>query len=112
LWWRLRGEQLGVRFRREDPIGPYIADFSCRQRRLVIEADGGSHTDPERDCARDAWFIEHGWFVLRFGDDEITDTLDDVIEMIYMALDDELGVTELLNDGKPHRWCLTSGCLR
>ena len=112
LWWRLRGRQLGVRLRREDPIGPYIADFSCRERRIVIEANGDTHTDPDRDCARDAWFLANGWFVLRFGDDEITDTLDDVVDTIYKALDDPRGVMDLLNDAKPHRRCRPSGCLR
>jgi very-short-patch-repair endonuclease len=112
LWWRLRGGQLGVRFRREDPIGDYIADFSCRARRLVIEADGGTHTEPDRDCARDSWFLAQGWTVLRFGDDEITDQLDDVIEMIYMALDDPRAAMDLLNDGNPHRRCSPSGCQR
>jgi len=47
LWRELRGSQLGVRFRREDPIGPYIADFSCRARRLDVETDGGTHIEPE-----------------------------------------------------------------
>ena len=101
-----------MRFRREDPIGPYIADFSCRARRLVIEADGGTHTDPDRDCARDSWLLAQGWTVLRFDDDEITDTLEGVIEMIYMALDDPQGAMGLLNDGKPHRRCSATGCPR
>jgi very-short-patch-repair endonuclease len=76
----------------------------------VIEADGGSHTDPERDCARDAWFIERGWFVLRFSDDEITDTIDNVLDVIYMALDNPAFAVELLNEKKPHRWCLVTDC--
>ncbi len=105
LWSRLRASQLGVRFRREDPIGPYVVDFSCRPHWLTIETDGATHIDPERDCARDAWFIRHGWFVLRFADDEITGTLDDVIEMIFAALQDPAETMKLLNDGKPHRWC-------
>ena len=105
LWARLRGGQLGVRFRREDPVGPYIADFSCKTYRLVIEADGESHTEPARDCARDAWFLRHGWFVLRFTNEEIIDSLDEIVDTIYEALDAPRDVMNRVNGGKPHRWC-------
>lgn len=105
LWGRLRAGQLGVKFRREDPIGPYIADFSCRSHRLVIEADGESHTDPDRDCARDSWFLDHGWFVLRFTNEEIIESLYEVINSIDRALESPHEVMDNLNDGKPHRWC-------
>jgi very-short-patch-repair endonuclease len=73
---------------------------------LVVEADGGSHDDPARDCVRDAWFLRHGWCVLRFTNDEIFDTLDGIVDMIYSALESPHDVMELLNEGKPHRWCV------
>lgn len=86
LWSELRGRKLGVRFRREDPVGPYIADFSCRSHRLDIEADGHSHIDPNRDRQRDQWFVAQGWTVLRFANEEILTSLPTVLDTILKAL--------------------------
>jgi very-short-patch-repair endonuclease len=64
----LRAKQLeGLKFRRQEPIGKYIADFACHEKRIVIEVDGGQHsTNKERDRERDNWFKEQGYKVLRF----------------------------------------------
>ena len=97
LWQELKGLALGVRFRREDPIGPYIADFSCRSHRLIIETDGESHTDPERDRTRDAWFHTQGWFVLRFDDNDVLDHIDETITLIIQALRDPGSIVNPLN---------------
>ncbi len=97
LWRELRGRQLGVKFRRQDPIGPYIADFSCRDKRVVVETDGDTHQDPERDRARDCWFLDHGWFVLRFDDNEVLNNLNETIELIIQALEDRDSVVNPLN---------------
>ncbi|MCL1587195.1 MAG: DUF559 domain-containing protein [Actinomycetia bacterium] len=97
LWQELRGSGMGYRFRREDPIGPYIADFSCRFKRLIVECDGASHTDPEKDAERDRWFHEHGWFVLRFDDFDVLDDLEWVLETIATALEDPSQVLDPLN---------------
>jgi len=88
LWRELRGSQLGVRFRQQDPIGPYIADFSCRARRLIVETDGETHEDPEKDRVRDRWFRDHGWFVLRFDDNDVLDHIDETINLVIQALND------------------------
>jgi very-short-patch-repair endonuclease len=54
LWMRLRAHRLdGLRFRRQTPIGPYIVDFVCHDRRLVIELDGGQHAESQHDARRD-----------------------------------------------------------
>ena len=106
LWSRLRANQLSTRFRREDPIGPFLADLSCRTHRLDIECDGDSHIDPDRDCARDQWFINNGWHGLRFSNNEIAEDLEDVVETIYTALTDPTGTVDLLDEGKEHRWCV------
>jgi len=55
MWGLLRNQQLGgMTFRRQTPIGPYIADFVCFDARLIIEGDGGQHADSARDSRRDA----------------------------------------------------------
>ena len=61
LWQRLRRRQLnGLRFRRQVPIGPYIADFACLEILLIVEVDGGQHADSAHDRTRDAYLIEQG----------------------------------------------------
>ncbi|MEN8234916.1 MAG: DUF559 domain-containing protein [Actinomycetota bacterium] len=97
LWYHLRRRQMGVRFRRQEPIGPYIVDFVCLPRRLVVETDGDSHKDRERDAVRDQWFLDHGWFVLRFWDDYVLDQTDDALELIALALVDPSAVPDPLN---------------
>jgi very-short-patch-repair endonuclease len=67
LWQRLRGEQLGVKFRRQHPVGPYVADFACLAPRLIVEVDGSQHTAQQAyDAKRDAYFESLGFDVLRF----------------------------------------------
>src|SRR4051812_14638914 len=67
LWSGLRGERLGVKFRRQHPFGNYIADFVCLDPQLVVELDGSQHAASESyDEIRDRFFREHGFAVLRF----------------------------------------------
>ncbi len=71
LWMLLRRHQLGVQFRRQHPIGPYIVDFCCVERMMVVELDGGQHEDQRaRDETRTQWLAEHDFRVLRFSDRE------------------------------------------
>ena len=71
LWRHLRRKGLnGLRFRRQAPIGPYIVDFYCEARSLVIEVDGGQH-GASADAARDAWLVSHGYRVLRFWNNDL-----------------------------------------
>jgi len=75
LWRILRYRQLGtLRFRRQQPIGPYIVDFFCPSARLVVEVDGAPHTDDaqmRRDAARTRWLEAHGCRVIRFWNVEV-----------------------------------------
>ncbi|MBC5786325.1 DUF559 domain-containing protein [Ramlibacter sp. USB13] len=67
LWSGLRGERLGVKFRRQHPFGNFIADFACLEPKLVVELDGSQHEgDAEYDARRDRFFREQGFAVLRF----------------------------------------------
>ncbi|MGB5065912.1 MAG: DUF559 domain-containing protein, partial [Albidovulum sp.] len=72
LWRRLQelDRRIGTHFRRQAPVGPYIADFAEFGRRLVIEVDGGGHGG-RRDAARDAWFAAQGFSVLRFWNSDV-----------------------------------------
>ncbi len=86
LWKLLRDRKLaGVKFRRQVPIGPYVADFLCFERRLIVEADGPLH-DPERDAARDAWLEAQGFRVLRFPNAMVQGDYDAVLDRILEAL--------------------------
>ncbi len=104
LWRELRRRELGVRFRRQDPIGPYIADFACRNRRLVIETDGNSHTIVAKDYLRDQWFINNGWTVVRFTDDEVVESTQSVIDLIRAVLGDPAIAVDQLRITYEHRW--------
>jgi very-short-patch-repair endonuclease len=95
LWRHLRFWQLdGYKFRRQQPIGSYIVDFVCLERRLVIELDGGQHAEEtDYDSARDAWLRAEGFRVLRFWNNDVTQNIDGVKEQILNAL----GITPYLN---------------
>ena len=83
LWRALRTRQIdGLKFRRQAPIGPYIADFFCPTARLVVEIDGATHTDLAADAARDRWMHAQGLVVLRFWGDDVADNLDGVLARI------------------------------
>ena len=94
LWNAIRRRHLGVRFRRQEPIGPFIADFVCRSHRLVVELDGASHDDLARDARRDAWMARHGWFVLRFDNEDVVGDLEGTLWHIEVALEDPRGVAD------------------
>ena len=88
LWTALRSRHLaGYKFRRQHPIGPFIVDFACTRRRLVIEADGSQHIgNAADDEKRTAWLRRHGWRVLRFWNSDILTNTEGVLESILAAL--------------------------
>ncbi len=81
LWNRLRSQQLGVKFVRQFPIGPPIADFACRSLKLVIELDGGQHC-PEVDAARTSSLEQFGFPLVRFWNHEVLTNIDGVLSAI------------------------------
>ena len=97
LWEELRARQLGPKFRRQVPIGPFIADFVCAESRLVIEIDGESHDDAVRDRTRDRWFLNAGWTVLRVDDADVLARLDHVLDLILSATQDPSAIPDPLN---------------
>ncbi len=88
LWGKLRelNRILGLHFRRQAPIGSYIADFAEFGRRVVIEVDGGGHGGP-RDVARDEWLESQGFQVLRFWNPEVSGNIDGVMQVIFDSVD-------------------------
>lgn len=87
MWQWLRGGALGVRFRRQHPIGHYVLDFYCAQVRLAVEIDGAIHDGQEGyDQYRDDWFASQGIRVLRIPDEDVREDIEAVLEMIRRAL--------------------------
>ena len=90
LWRQLRGRQLcNAKFRRQHPVPPYIVDFVCLEKRLIIEADGGQHIDQRRHDDRRTAFLEAQSFrVLRFWNHEKLEQTDAVLGVILRALEE------------------------
>jgi len=90
LWLHLRQRQLnGYKFRRQYPIGSYIADFACIESKLVIELDGGQHAELKaQDRKRDALIQQKGFLVLRFWNTDIIKNMEGVLQTISHALHD------------------------
>jgi very-short-patch-repair endonuclease len=90
LWSRLRRDVAdGFRFRRQHPVGPYIADFACVPARLVVEVDGDTHStddELEHDRRRDLYMKARGWQVLRVTNEDVYKRLDMVIEGVASFL--------------------------
>ena len=87
LWQILRAKRLaGYKFKRQLTIDHYIADFVCLQRRLIVEADGGQHSESEYDGQRDAYLQAQGFRVLRFWNNDIFNNEEGVLTSILDAL--------------------------
>ena len=89
LWYRLRGSQLGVKFRRQHGIGPYIVDFYCPSVGLAIELDGDSHCSQkaaESDAVRQSYIEAQGIRVLRFLNDDVFNDIEAVLVVIHDSL--------------------------
>ncbi|MCJ7725947.1 MAG: DUF559 domain-containing protein, partial [Acidimicrobiia bacterium] len=87
LWVCLRSD-FDQKFRRQEPLGPYICDFVCYSRRLVVEVDGSQHTDDPRDVERDRYLRRLGFPVVRVFSWDVMAHLDQVLEEIGAAIDD------------------------
>lgn len=86
LWFRLRNRKLdGHKFKRQYPIGIYVVDFVCTDKKLVIEVDGSTHLRDEarkRDRKRQEYLEGNGYAVMRFWGDEVKDDIQSVLESI------------------------------
>jgi very-short-patch-repair endonuclease len=88
IWYHLRAHRfMGFKFKRQKPLGHYIVDFVCVERRLIVEIDGGQHAEQaEYDQHRDAWLRSQGYTVLRFWNHEVMQQLEGVLEQIRLTI--------------------------
>lgn len=88
LWYHLRAHRfMGLKFKRQKPMGRYIVDFVCLERRLIIELDGGQHAEQVAyDRHRDTWLRNQGYTVLHFWNNEVMQQLEGVLERIHRTV--------------------------
>lgn len=88
LWYHLRAHRfMGLKFKRQKPIGPYIVDFVCLEQFLVIELDGGQHMEQtDQDRERDEYLRERGYRVLRFWNHQVLGEMEAVLERIRLEV--------------------------
>ena len=88
LWAQLRGKQFGgFKFRKQAPIGPYIVDFVCFEKKMIIELDGGQHVLRSlEDETRTSWLNSQGFRVLRYWNHDVLEDLDTLMEAVWTAL--------------------------
>ncbi len=84
MWFRLRAKRfMGLKFNRQKPMGKYIVDFICMELHLIVELDGGQHSDQKAyDQRRDAWLEEQGFTVLRFWNSQVLQEMEAVLEYL------------------------------
>ena len=94
LWARLKSKQIeGAKFRRQHPIGPYVVDFVCLEKKLVVEIDGGHHNEDEvslKDNDRASWLVGEGYRVLRFWNNDVLNQMESVLEKTREAVSPSL----------------------
>jgi very-short-patch-repair endonuclease len=87
IWFLLRDRRLdGIKFRRQVPSGPYILDFVCFERRLVVEVDGGQHADSKADKVRDACLQARGFRVVRYWNTDVLKNPEGVLTDLLAQL--------------------------
>lgn len=99
LWPKLRFiRSNGIRFRRQHPVGHYIVDFICLEKRLIIEVDGGQHAEnEEQDSKRTKWLEDEGYRVIRFWNNDVLTNMDGVLFRIMETLKIEVSPSPSLS---------------
>ena len=89
LWYRLRAHRFNrLKFKRQAPIGPYVVDFICFEYKLIVEVDGGQHSENDTDRRRDEWLRGEGYTVLRFWNNDVLQDTSAVLASIASAVTD------------------------
>lgn len=94
VWHFLRAKRFnGLKFKRQVPIGPYVVDFCCNEKKLIIEVDGGQHnnySNRQNDRIRERFLRGEGYRVLRFWNSDVSGNLEGVYDRILEAVNDDL----------------------
>ena len=99
LWSELRARRLGgYKFVRQLPIGPFFADFACRDALLVVEVDGSQHAESEYDAKRNAFMNANGWSVVRFWNADVLRAREAVLDTLTAILNGRLNEIVLAHD--------------
>ena len=102
LWFALKDRRFqSFKFRRQVPIGPYVADFLTDESRLVVEMDGGQHADSARDAERDRWLAENDFRIVRFWNNDVLSNLEGVLTALTTELHDSPHPTSPLRSTSP-----------
>jgi very-short-patch-repair endonuclease len=111
LWSQLRNRGLlGLKFRRQVPLGDFVADFVCADHALVVELDGGQHAASEAmDNRRTAWLESRGWRVIRFWNNEVNENVDGMLQMIAAACEIDVDHPHSEKHRRPHPGPLSQG---
>jgi very-short-patch-repair endonuclease len=87
LWFALRDRRFqSFKFRRQVPIGPYVADFLSFASRLIVEVDGGQHAESERDSQRDRWLVENDFRIVRVWNNDVLSNLEGALTVLAAEL--------------------------
>ena len=87
FWYHVRDRQLsGYKFRRQLPVGPYVADFACLETKLIVEIDGGQHNGSLGDIKRDADLNTAGFKVARYWNNDVLNNIDGVLSTLTLTL--------------------------
>jgi very-short-patch-repair endonuclease len=91
LWCHLRNRQLGGwKFRRQHPIGPFVVDFICSEKKIIVEVDGGQHAiHIKEDAERSRYLQEQGYRILRFWNNDVLEGIDSVLEVVHRELSED-----------------------
>jgi very-short-patch-repair endonuclease len=99
LWSELRARRLGgYKFVRQLPIGPYFADFACREANLVVEVDGSQHADSDYGAKRNAFMNANGWSVARFWNADVLREREAVLDTLFAILNGRINEAVLSRD--------------
>jgi very-short-patch-repair endonuclease len=102
LWFALRGRRFkSHKFRRQVPLGPYVADFLCFESRLVVEVDGGQHAESGRDAERNLWLAENDFRLVRFWNNDVLSNLEGVLTVLAAELGNTPHPTSRLRSMSP-----------
>ena len=106
IWSELRGRRLGgLKFVRQCPVGPFFADFVCRENKIIVEIDGGTHgteTEVARDQTRSAYLLAVDFRIFRVHNQDVYDNIDGVLDTLLASVRGEVAWADDVPDAAPH----------